>query len=197
MLPAHDTPVVTQRPEGHEPEDAWTDAEPPVGWRWPAPVHTPPHTLVADPETRALADGGDARTKGWIRPGDLKLAARLEPVRPRRDRGVLLSPFDPLLWDRTRVERLFGFHQVLEVFKPAAHRLYGYYRQPVLAGERLVARVDLKAETRSGRLRVVSCHFEDDNPERGAGGEVREAVRSALERYAGALALAVEGWKPG
>ena len=58
-------------------------------------------------------------TLGWIRPADLELAGRLKAVRPRDDRGVLLSPFDPLLWDRARVKRLFDFDQVLEIFKPA------------------------------------------------------------------------------
>ena len=66
-------------------------------------------------------DFGDraAGRAGWIRPDDLELAARLERVRPRKDRGVLLSPFDPVLWDRARVKRLFGFEQMLEIFKPA------------------------------------------------------------------------------
>ena len=50
---------------------------------------------------------------GWIRPGDLELAARLKRVRPRKNRGVLLSPFDPVLWDRRRVKLLFGFDQIL------------------------------------------------------------------------------------
>ncbi|MBT8368050.1 MAG: winged helix DNA-binding domain-containing protein, partial [Deltaproteobacteria bacterium] len=83
---------------------------------------------------------------GWIRPDDLELAALLKRVRPRKDRGVLLSPFDPVLWDRRRVKLLFGFDQILEIFKPAPKRIYGYYCLPVLAGDRLVARVDLKAD---------------------------------------------------
>ena len=88
--------------------------------------------------------------RGWIRPADRELAARLERARPRADRGVLLSPFDPLLWDRARVARLFGFDALLEIFKPAPQRVYGYYCLPVLAGEQLVARVDLKAERKHG-----------------------------------------------
>jgi uncharacterized protein YcaQ len=66
-----------------------------------------------------------SRVAGWIRPEDLDLAARLRRLRlaPREvDEGILLSPFDPLLWDRARVNLLFGFHQVLEVFTPAPRR---------------------------------------------------------------------------
>jgi uncharacterized protein YcaQ len=134
-------------------------------------------------------------TTGWIRPEDLELAARLNRVRPRRDRGVLLSPFDPLLWDRARVSRLFDFDQVLEIFKPAPKRIYGYYCLPVLAGERLVARLDLKADRRRGTLRVLSRRFEGTGNRRPATPEDGQAVRSALARYAGALQLKPTGWR--
>jgi uncharacterized protein YcaQ len=101
----------------------------------------------------------DGRTgpAGFVRPADLELAARLERARPRGDRGVLLSPFDPVLWDRPRVARLFGFDACMEIFKPRSRRVYGYYCLPVLAGERLVARVDLKADRRRQRLRVLTA----------------------------------------
>lgn len=137
------------------------------------------------------ADEGGRRVAGWIRPRDLALAAELAGVRPRGDRGVLLSPFDPLLWDRGRVERLFGFRQLLEIFKPAGTREFGYYVLPVLAGERLVARVDLKAERRAGRLRVLALHHELAAGARGRAA-AEAALDDALARYAGALALAVE-----
>ncbi len=127
--------------------------------------------------------------RGWIRPRDLELVARLDRVRPRRDRGVLLSPFDPVLWDRARVRRLFGFEAVLEIFKPAPQRKYGYYCLPVLAGERLVARCDLKAERKQGRLRVLNLVYEGADPKRPDKATDGEAVRHALERYAGALRL--------
>jgi uncharacterized protein YcaQ len=122
--------------------------------------------------------------RGWIRPHDLELTGRLERMRPRDDRGVFLSPFDPLLWDRGRVQTLFGFHQVLEIFKPAEKRIYGYYCLPVLAGEHLVARVDLKADRTEGRLEVLSLRLEDDGSSRH-----RKAAQSALERYSNALSL--------
>ena len=139
---------------------------------------------------RAVLLGPDGkRTVGWIRPADIELAERLRAIRPRSDRGVLLSPFDPVLWDRERVRRLFGFDQVLEIFKPAAQRKYGYYCLPVLAGERLVARLDLKAHPREQRLEVLSTRFEatEGNPSAAAAG--REAARTALANYASALGL--------
>jgi hypothetical protein len=136
-----------------------------------------------------LLDGA-RRARGWIRPADLELASRLRAVRPRADRGVLLSPFDPVLWDRRRVQRLFAFDQVLEVFKPAPQRRYGYYCLPVLAGERLVARADLKAERKAGKLRVVSLHYERRERGRPVPADA-EAARTALARYADALGLRV------
>ena len=135
-------------------------------------------------------EGDRSPVKGWIRPADRELAERLLAARPRSDRGVLLSPFDPLLWDRGRVSRLFGFDAVLEIFKPAPQRTYGYYCLPVLAGERLVGRVDLKAEKRRGALRVLASHFEE---KRGPlARRDRQAARAAVDRYGCALGLRPE-----
>ncbi|MEL7058675.1 MAG: crosslink repair DNA glycosylase YcaQ family protein [Acidobacteriota bacterium] len=128
---------------------------------------------------------GEDPVDGWIRPDDLELAERLASVRPRRDRGVLLSPFDPVLWDRARVARLFDFDMVLEIFKPAAERRWGYFCLPVLAGERLVARVDLKADRRGRRFEVRRLHFEQARPTAAD----RAAVTSALERHGHAVGL--------
>jgi len=139
----------------------------------------------------ALVGTGGSSTRGWIRPQDLELAARLEGVRPRSDRGVLLSPFDPVLWDRGRVLALFGFRQVLEIFKPEPVRIYGYYCLPVLAGDRLVARMDLKADRRAGRLQVLSFHVEE-----ASGAAELEASRCALDRFANALSLRPTGFAP-
>ena len=127
------------------------------------------------------------KVAGWIRPEDLELALSLDNSRPRRDRAVLLSPFDPLLWDRTRTQLLFGFEQVLEIYKPAAQRLYGYYCLPVLAGDQLIARVDLRAERKLGRLALLSCHYEADPKPRD-----REAVAGALRRFGASVDLEVD-----
>ena len=102
-----------------------------------------------------------------------------------------LDGFDPVLWDRQRVQQLFGFHQILEIFKPAAQRIYGYYCLPVLAGDRLVARFDIKADRTNDTLRVLSRIFEGTS-DAGTGTPTdREAARSAIERFANALPLIV------
>lgn len=136
-----------------------------------------------------LIDDQGRRTAGWIAPEDLDVAASLTALRPRRDRGVLLSPFDPLLWDRARTQRLFGFDQILEIFKPAPHRKYGYYCLPVLAGDRLVARVDLKADRKRRRLNLLSCRYEDATASKSTRATDSEATNCALRRYADALGL--------
>ena len=132
---------------------------------------------------------GRGRRAGWVRPSDLELAARLRRVRPARDRGVLLSPFDPLLWRRNRVAWLFGFDQILEIFKPASKRRYGYYCMPVLAGDRLVARYDLKAHRKQGRLEVLALHYEADGPKPPAAD--RAAAEHALRTFSDALGLRI------
>ncbi len=143
----------------------------------------------------ALENPEGRPTPGWIRIEDRKLASRLERVRPRKDAGVLLSPFDPLLWDRSRVKRLFSFDQVLEIFKPAPKRTYGYYCLPVLAGERLVARYDLKADRKRGSLDVLSCRFEGTGSGRPATLADGEAARVALNRYAESVGLGPTGFQ--
>jgi hypothetical protein len=84
--------------------------------------------------------------------------ADLHPARPAA--AVLLSPFDNLLWDRPFARRVFGFDHLIEVYKPAPERQYGYYVLPFLWRDRIVGRVDLKSERRDGTLVVKSFHIE-------------------------------------
>jgi uncharacterized protein YcaQ len=94
---------------------------------------------------------------GWSAPAYLREGRTV----PRADRGTaLLCPFDPLIFFRPRVERLFGFHYRIEIYTPAAKRQYGYYVWPLLMDGRLVARVDLKADRAGDALRVLGAFGE-------------------------------------
>ena len=91
------------------------------------------------------------------------------------------------------MKQLFGFDQLLEIFKPAGQRIYGYYCLPVLAGENLVARVDLKADRTRGKLHILSTRFEAEGTKGQIPSADRAAVRTALARYAAALGLEPTG----
>ncbi len=126
--------------------------------------------------------------EGWRQPAYLWVGTAV----PRRvPASALLSPFDPLVWERSRASRLFGFDYRIEIYTPAAKRVHGYYVLPFLHDERLQARVDLKADRKAGVLRVLAAWLEPGSDPDHIGSALAVQLRRAAD-WQGLGAVVVE-----
>jgi uncharacterized protein YcaQ len=146
---------------------------------------------AARPRIAELVEAGDlleVAVEGWRETAYLYRGAA---VPERVEAASLISPFDPLIWTRPRVERLFGFDYRVEIFVPPAQRRWGFYVLPFLLGDRLVARVDLKLDRAARRLWVKGAWSE------GGIGSAEVAEPLAVELWTLARWLGMEGVSAG
>jgi len=144
--------------------------------------------LVDDDELRSV------RVRGWEKSGRPVAAwMHRDAVLPRRvDAAAILSPFDPVVWFRERALRAFELDYRIEIYVPAAKRRYGYYSLPVLVGDRIVARVDLKADRASSTLQVQSAWWEPQGRPDDAESIATELALAAS--WQGLENVSVSGW---
>ncbi|MGE5644400.1 MAG: winged helix-turn-helix domain-containing protein [Acidobacteriota bacterium] len=146
----------------------------------------------ARPRIAELVEAGElvvVRVEGWREPAYLDREA---PAPRDLTRAALLSPFDPVVWFRPRAARLFAFDYRLEIWVPEAKRRWGYYVLPFLMGDRLAARVDVKADRETRRLLVPAAYLEAGAPAGETAGALAGELRT-LARWMGLDEVRIAG----
>lgn len=147
---------------------------------------------------RELVDSGvveQVSVEGWTDNGKPVAAfAPTDSVIPKKAPSVstILTPFDPVTWNRDRASRVFGFDYKIEIYTPAAKRKFGYYSLPILMDDALVGRIDLKADRKTRTLIVRSAHWEPRRPENAAE-RLADVVRRAAA-WRGLSSTVIEDW---
>jgi len=140
----------------------------------------------ARPRVAELVEAGElvpVSVEGWRERAYTPAGAR--PRAPTREHASLLSPFDSLVWERSRAQRLFGFDYRIEVYTPEAARRYGYYVLPLLLGDALVARLDVRNDRAASALCVPGAYLESGHD----AGRVAEAAAHELRALASWIGL--------
>lgn len=161
----------------------WATATPAEAKAWCAAA------LAAGEVVEVDVAGVDGKLRrSFARPG---IMDDMPPAPPNRVR--IMSPFDPALRDRKRAERLFGFHYRIEIFVPAPKRTYGYYVFPVLEGDQMIGRIDMK---RNGSVLDVTAFWPEAGVTMGAGRIRRlQAELDRAARFGGCDTVRIaEGW---
>jgi uncharacterized protein YcaQ len=150
--------------------------------RWVPDYFRMPKKGVADLLDELAGEGSllPARIEdqpAYVHPENAQLAEAVVSGEQRPSLTTLLSPFDPVVWDRARTSELFGFEYRIEVYTPAAKRRYGYYSLPILHRGALVGRLDAKAHRKQGLFEVKALHLEPDVP---VTGDLTSSLAGAL-----------------
>jgi uncharacterized protein YcaQ len=104
----------------------------------------------------------EVKVEGWLEPGYIASGVQLDNLSPKGARTTILSPFDPVCWNRDRIERMWGFKYRIEIYTPEPKRVFGYYTLPILHDRKLVGRIDLKSDRKPGNLLAKASWHEEN-----------------------------------